>query len=59
MAKSLKLEMIAEGVETGAQATFLQSRGVQFAQGYFFAKPMPLKEFAAFVQKSEKLAASA
>jgi sensor c-di-GMP phosphodiesterase-like protein len=59
MAKSLKLEMIAEGVETGAQVTFLQARGVQFAQGYFFAKPMPLREFAAFVQKSEKLAGSA
>ncbi len=55
MAKSLKLEMIAEGVETAAQVTFLQERGVQFAQGYFFAKPMPLREFAAFVQKSEKL----
>jgi sensor c-di-GMP phosphodiesterase-like protein len=58
MAKSLKLEMIAEGVETEAQAAFLQARGVQFAQGYFFAKPLPLNEFVAFVQKSERLAAS-
>jgi sensor c-di-GMP phosphodiesterase-like protein len=58
MAKSLKLEMIAEGVETEAQARFLQERGVQFAQGYFFAKPLPLSEFVAFVQKSERLAAS-
>jgi sensor c-di-GMP phosphodiesterase-like protein len=58
MAKSLKLEMIAEGVETAAQVRYLQTHGVQFAQGYFFAKPMPLREFAAFVQESEKLAAS-
>jgi len=57
MAKSLKLEMIAEGVETEAQLRFLAQRGVQYAQGWYFAKPMSLREFASYVVKSETIRA--
>jgi sensor c-di-GMP phosphodiesterase-like protein len=57
MARSLKLEMIAEGVETEAQLKFLQEHGVQFAQGWLFGKPMPLRDLAVFVAKLEKTVA--
>ncbi|MEM9279146.1 MAG: EAL domain-containing protein [Pseudomonadota bacterium] len=45
MANSLNYETVAEGVETIEQLEFMAEYGCTFAQGYYFAKPMPEKDF--------------
>lgn len=45
MTQRLQLPIIAEGVETAEQANFLLSAGCYFAQGYYYAKPMPEEQY--------------
>ena len=45
MINDLKLQVIAEGVETNEQAAFLNDCGCLAAQGYYYSRPMPVDEF--------------
>lgn len=45
MAKTLKLEVVAEGVETQQQYEYLQKRGCDTVQGYFLSKPLSIDDW--------------
>jgi EAL domain-containing protein (putative c-di-GMP-specific phosphodiesterase class I) len=46
MGRSLKLRIVAEGVETAEELAFLQAQACDEAQGYFFCRPAPPEQFA-------------
>jgi diguanylate cyclase (GGDEF)-like protein/PAS domain S-box-containing protein len=51
MAHNLGLQVIAEGVETPAQAAFLRAEGCDQVQGFLYAKALPRAEFEDFVRR--------
>ena len=51
MGQSLDMRLVAEGVESEPQRSFLQGLGCDFVQGYLVAKPMPVNELAPLLQR--------
>lgn len=51
MAHSLKMRVLAEGVETVEQLTFLTRQGYGRFQGYYFSKPLPSSEIVSRLQR--------
>jgi EAL domain-containing protein (putative c-di-GMP-specific phosphodiesterase class I) len=50
MARSLKLRVVAEGVETREELAFLRAHQCDEAQGYYFSRPVPPREFAKLLE---------
>ena len=55
MAHSLELAIVAEGIETAAQADFLRRRGVRFGQGWLFGKPMNIASLSASLHEQRRV----
>ncbi|MEG2456014.1 MAG: EAL domain-containing protein, partial [Oscillospiraceae bacterium] len=51
MAKWLGIPVIAEGAKTAQQVDFLRSVGCDYAQGYYYAQPMPVEEYEQLCSK--------
>jgi len=52
MAHGLNLKVIAEGIETPEQWEFLKQENCDFAQGYYFSKPLPINELKLWLKKN-------
>ena len=56
LAKKLNMKVVAEGIEKEEQVKFLAKQKCDMIQGYFFAKPEPVKEFESrHLQKIQKM----
>lgn len=54
MAKQLNMKVLSEGIETRNQTEFLKKIDCDLVQGYFYARPMPIRDFERFINCCDK-----
>jgi sensor c-di-GMP phosphodiesterase-like protein len=59
LAHNMRMDIIAEGVETFEQVVCLRDRGIRAAQGFVFAPPLPGASFLQLIEAIEPTAAAA
>lgn len=57
LAGELQIKVICEGVETRQQEAFLQQIGCNAAQGYLYARPMPMEQFDQYLREHQGISA--
>lgn len=58
LAHSVGCDVVAEGIETSAQAAYLGSIGCEAAQGYFYARPLPAEAFVTWCTEWKPLSST-
>lgn len=53
MAHHMGMHVIAEGVETEEQLSFLRRHGCDYVQGYYYSKPLPMEDFAKMLNEQQ------
>lgn len=56
MARQLDIPAIAEGIETDEQFKLLEILGCEYAQGYYYYKPMPISDYEKLVDDKDNVA---
>ena len=58
MGRSLRLDIVAEGVESASQLAILRAEGCHKAQGYYFSRPVPVNALADWLEAGGALSTS-
>jgi len=59
MAKEMKMNIVAEGIETQVQLDYTNKAGCAVAQGFYLARPMPVAETKAYAMEKNAYTACA
>ena len=54
MARHIGISVVIEGVENAGQAELTRAAGCDIAQGYYYARPLPVSEYEALVYGGEQ-----
>lgn len=54
MIQGMKLHIVSEGIETKEQLETMEELGIEYIQGFYFSKPLPLLEFIEFISHQKE-----
>ena len=54
MIQGMKLHIVSEGIETKEQLETMEELGIEYIQGFYFSKPLPLLKFIEFISHQKE-----